>query len=135
MNIACSSECGMLQLLKAAQIIWQDPFQCQKVFQGIAHGSACFSVAKPATATGQPLPLPSPFPPHKVTPAHRDAFPSDPKNKMAAAVNACFVFMLGSHLPMSRNLHFAALLGGLQSPIKWHNEKKGRKKKRNEQQF
>ena len=36
-----------------------------------------------------------------------------------------FFFVLGSHLPMNRKLlgDFAALLGGLQSPIKWYSEK------------
>ena len=36
--------------------------------------------------------------------------------------------LLGSHLPMSRKLHFAVLLGGLQSPIKWHNEREKEEK-------
>ena len=43
-----------------------------------------------------------------------------------------FFFVLGSHLPMSRKLlrDFAALLGGLHSPIKWYNKKKEKERKK-----
>ena len=43
-----------------------------------------------------------------------------------------FFFVLGSHLPVSRKLlgDFAAVLGGLQSPIKWYNKKKEKERKK-----
>ena len=43
-----------------------------------------------------------------------------------------FFYVLGSHLPMSRKLlgEYAALLGSLQSPIKWYNKKKERERKK-----
>ena len=46
-----------------------------------------------------------------------------------------FFFVLGSPLPMNRKLlgDSAALLGGLQSPVKWYNKKKGIKEERKEQ--
>ena len=43
-----------------------------------------------------------------------------------------FFFVLGSHLPVSGKLlgDFAALLRGLQSPIKWYNKKKGKEREK-----